>query len=105
MRVAPYVTLISIKINISPVLIVRVSGTALYERVMMPNFNDLCLVRDKAMRALVDARVLAQNARDAADVAHARAIDAEYPVNAADKAMREYVYQHKLFIRHPVEGE
>lgn len=65
----------------------------------MKNFNDLCRVRDKAMRALVDARVRAQNARDAADVAQARAIDAEYPVSEAAKAMREYVYKHKLFTR------
>lgn len=70
----------------------------------MLNFNDLCCVRDKAMRTLLDARTRAQNARDAADVAQARAIDAEYPVNAADKAMREYVYKHKLFTGNPVEG-
>jgi hypothetical protein len=85
---------------------VRVNSIGLFERVIMPkNFDDLCRVRDKAMRALVDARVRAQSARAASDAADARALDAEYPVNAADKAMREYVYQHKLFIRHPVEGE
>jgi hypothetical protein len=53
----------------------------------------------------MDARVREQNARDAADVAHARALDVGYLVDAADKAMRAYVYQHKMFIRHPVEGE
>jgi hypothetical protein len=72
---------------------------------MPKNFDDLCRDRDKAMRALMDARVREQNARDAADVAHARTLDAGYLVDAADKAMREYVYQHKMFIRHPVEGE
>jgi hypothetical protein len=71
----------------------------------MPNFDDLCRARDEAMRGLMDARIRAQNARAASDAADARALDAEYPVNAADKAMREYVYQHKLFIRHPAEGE
>lgn len=71
---------------------------------MPKNFDDLCRDKDKATRALVDARVRARNAQTVADVAHARAIDAEYPINAAEKAMREYVYQHKLFIRHPVGG-
>jgi hypothetical protein len=70
----------------------------------MPNFDDLCRDRDKAMRELVDARVRAQSARAAADVADARVIDAGYPVDAADKAMRAHVYQHKLFTGNPVEG-
>ncbi len=67
----------------------------------MPNFDNLVRARDKAMRSLLDAQAAADAARAIADVAAARAIDAEYPVNAADKAMREYVYQHKLFIRQP----
>jgi len=70
----------------------------------MPNFNDLVRDRDKAMRALLDTRAAADAARAAADVADARVIDAEYPVAAADKAMREYVQKYKLFIQHPCEG-
>ena len=72
---------------------------------MPKNFNDLCNDRDEATRAFLDARIRADNAQDAANVARARAVDAEYPVNAADKAMREYVYMNKMFIDHPVGGE
>jgi len=71
----------------------------------MPNFNDLVRDRDKAMRAYLDSQAEADRARAAADVAAARATDAGYFVDAADKAMREYVKDNKLFIRHPVEGE
>jgi hypothetical protein len=71
----------------------------------MPNFDDLYRVRDEAMRSLMDARVRADNAQAAANLARARAVDAEYPVNDADKAIREYVYKNGLFRRDPAEGD
>ena len=66
----------------------------------MPNMNDMLDAMVAANNAVAEAGDVARKARDIADVAQARVLDASHAADLARRACNEYARKHGCFQYH-----